>query len=102
LARRLAEEGGLDWEALEPTWLKSRGCARCAETGYHGRVPIAETLVVSEAVGEALRRRAGTDELRRVAVAAGMTTMAADGVRRAARGETSLEEVLRAAPRRRE
>ena len=55
---------------------------------------IAEALPVTEAVGAALRRKAGVDELRAIAVAEGMVTMAADGVARAAAGETVLEEIL--------
>ena len=46
-------------------------------------------------IGRALRSNASVDELRALAVSQGMTTLAADGIRRAANGETTLDEVLR-------
>ena len=52
-------------------------------------------LEVTGAIGRALRRGAAVDELRSIAVSEGMTTMAADGIRRAAAGQTSLAEVMR-------
>lgn len=56
---------------------------------------MAEMLEVTPEIGKALRENASIDELRMIAVKQGMTTMAADGIRRAANGETSLAEVLR-------
>ena len=47
-----------------------------------------------EANREALLRKASADESRTIAVGQGMTTMAADGIRKAAKGVTSLEEVF--------
>ena len=44
---------------------------------------------------DALRQQTSADQLKAVAVEQGMTTMAADGYRRAAAGETSLDEILR-------
>ena len=90
----LARQGGLDWNALPKAFRAPVGCAECHQTGFRGRTVIAETLAVSPAIGAALRRGAGTDELRAIAVCEGMTTFAADGIRRAAEGQTTLEEVL--------
>lgn len=52
--------------------------------------------VTSEII-RAIRRNAAVDELRQIAIREGMTTMGADGVRRAALGQTTLGEVLRLA-----
>ena len=93
--RELAAAGGLDWNALTPTWKKPVGCPKCGKTGYRGRTVIAEVLEVTPEIGRALREGASVDELRRIAVSQGMTTMAADGVRRAAKGDTTLDEVMR-------
>jgi type II secretory ATPase GspE/PulE/Tfp pilus assembly ATPase PilB-like protein len=95
IAERLAREGGLDWDALERNFVRPKGCPHCAGTGYRGRFPIAETLRVSAEIRRALRR--GDDEatLQRIAISEGMTSIAADGVRRAAAGLTTLEEVVR-------
>ena len=72
-----------------------RGCAECRQTGFRGRTVIAEALELSFAISEALRNNAPAEEIQALAVKQGMTTLAADGVRRAAAGETTLEEVFR-------
>jgi type II secretory ATPase GspE/PulE/Tfp pilus assembly ATPase PilB-like protein len=90
-----ARTGGLEWSSVPGRFGESTGCAKCSQTGYRGRTVITEMLEMSPAVGKALHADASADELREIAVAEGMTTMAADGVRRAAAGETTLREVVR-------
>lgn len=97
-AARTAFEGGLDWERLPRTFRKSRGCKACNFTGFRGRIPLTETLVMTDALAEALRRKASPAELRRIAVDAGMVTMAAAGTRLAAEGRTTLRELQRVLP----
>jgi len=94
-AAGLASAGGLDWAALPRAFRAPRGCPKCHQTGFRGRGVIAEALEVTPEIGAALRRAAALDELRAIAVGQGMTSLAADGVRRAAEGLTSLEEALR-------
>jgi len=92
-AEELARAGGLDWESLNPRFRKAVGCKKCNRTGYRGRTVIAEMLEVTPEIGRALRNNASIDDLRAIAVGQGMTTMAADGVRRACTGETTLSEI---------
>lgn len=94
-AAELARQGGLPWESLTQKFRKPVGCEKCVKTGYRGRTVIAEVLEVTPEIGKALRNNASVDELRATAVQQGMTTMIADGIRRAANGETSLAEVFR-------
>ena len=94
-AARLARTGGLDWDALDKHFCAPAGCPSCHQTGFRGREVVAEALEATPAIGEALRRGAPLDELRTLAVGQGMTTMAADAIRRAAAGVTSLDEALR-------
>ena len=94
-AAELARNGGLEWHSLEPTWRKAVGCEKCGQTGYRGRTAIAEMLEVTPEIGKALRDGASVDEIRTIAVGQGMTTMASDGIRRAAKGQTTLDEVMR-------
>ena len=75
------------------------GCKHCVQTGYKGRTLVTEAMVMTVELAAALRRGASADELRTIAVGQGMTTMAADGVRRAAAGETTLDEVIRVMPK---
>lgn len=94
-AAKLAKEGGLSWDQLPKQFRKPVGCKDCSFTGYRGRTLVAETMLMSPALGEAIRHRASAPELRRIAVMHGMTTISADALARAAEGRTSLDEALR-------
>ena len=98
-AMRLARTGGLAWNELGKTFRAAVGCAQCHQTGYRGRRLMTEMLEVTPTIGTALRRGASAAELREIAVREGMTTMAADGIRRAAAGQTTIAEVLRVMPK---
>ncbi|OPZ31100.1 MAG: putative type II secretion system protein E [Lentisphaerae bacterium ADurb.BinA184] len=94
-ARTWALAGGLDWDRLARRWHTAKGCEQCRQTGYRGRLAIAETLTVSPDLRRALKEQAPVDALEALAVRHGMTPMAADGVRRAAAAETTLDEIQR-------
>ncbi len=64
-------------------------------TGYLGRTTILELLVMDDTLRAATMRRASAGEVERLARAAGMRTMHEDGISKALRGHTTLEEVLR-------
>ncbi|MDG2525679.1 type II secretion system ATPase GspE [Stenotrophomonas sp. HITSZ_GD] len=66
-----------------------------APTGYLGRTTIMEFLVMDDELRRAVMRRAGMGEIEQLARRAGMRTMYEDGVAKALRGQTTLEEVLR-------
>lgn len=77
-----------------------RGCDACRHTGYRGRVAASELLVPDAAVRDALLARAPAPELRRLArESANGVSLFEDGLARAARGETTLGEVIRVLPR---
>jgi len=94
-ARKLLKGSGVDWSDLAGGFHKAVGCAKCAQTGYHGRMGLVEILEMSPEIDRARRHGLAADELQAIAVGQGMTTMAADGVRKAAEARTSLEEVMR-------
>ncbi len=93
-AEELARAGGLDWAALPKSFRKPTGCAKCSQTGYRGRTILAEMLEITPEIGKALRDGAPVEKLQAIGIGQGMTTLAADGVRRAAEGQTTLEEVF--------
>ncbi|WP_167351995.1 GspE/PulE family protein, partial [Xanthomonas bromi] len=66
-----------------------------APTGYLGRTTIVEFLVMNDELRRAVMRRAGMGEIEQLARQAGMRTMYEDGLSKALRGETTIEEVLR-------
>ncbi len=71
------------------------GCARCAGTGYRGRVGLFEVMTVSDEVRRLVVERAPAAQIAEVAVAEGMRTLRQDGLTKVAAGLTSLAEVTR-------
>lgn len=74
---------------------KHKGCNRCNQTGYRGRMAIMELLRIDSDMDSLIARRAHFDELRKMALEKGFNTLADDGVRRILEGYTSVEEVMR-------
>jgi type IV pilus assembly protein PilB len=77
------------------TFARGKGCVACGQTGYRGRAGIFEVIEVNDAIRERVVARASSEDVARVARAAGMASLRDDALRKAARGMTSLEEVLR-------
>jgi general secretion pathway protein E len=88
----LQQHFGLEAETI---W-HATGCAACRNTGYRGRQAIAECLTPDAAIEALLFARAGQSEIEAAAVAGGMQTMLVAGMAAVARGETTVEEILRA------
>ena len=74
---------------------KGTGCDACIGSGYRGRLCINEVLVATPAIREAILRKESADEIKKIAIAEGMTTMLDDGALKVRAGETTIEEVLR-------
>jgi type IV pilus assembly protein PilB len=74
----------------------SRGCDRCRNTGYSGRVGIYEMLAVDDHLRDIIARNPNVAEFRRLCIERGMVTLRQDGLSKAGQGLTSVEEVLRA------
>jgi type IV pilus assembly protein PilB len=82
-------------EMQAATFFKPVGCSECSNRGYRGRIGIYELLLLNEELGELIVRRAPLSEITQAALAAGMTSLAMDGMVKAQRGITTVEEVLR-------
>jgi len=74
---------------------RSGGCSACANTGYRGRKALAELLPMTEEIERVIIEGGSVEEIHRVGVRQGMTTLRQSGLRKALEGETTLEEVLR-------
>ncbi|MPN61041.1 putative type II secretion system protein E [bioreactor metagenome] len=74
---------------------KGAGCEACNGTGYSGRLPVSELLVVNEPFREAVLKRVTTSALEEIAIQQGMRTLWQNGLTRALAGQTTLEEVVR-------
>jgi type II secretory ATPase GspE/PulE/Tfp pilus assembly ATPase PilB-like protein len=96
----LMEAYGLDeWGRLGVSFSPSfrlhrpRGCTRCGDSGYKGRMGIHELLVGSDEVKRHVQRRSPVEDLRRQAVAEGMTTLLQDGIQKVLQGHTDYKQV---------
>jgi len=70
------------------------GCNRCNKTGFSGRIPIFEILVVNDEIKNALLRNASSFELKEIATKNGMKTLRESGFEKVKKGLTTIEEVL--------
>jgi type IV pilus assembly protein PilB len=71
------------------------GCENCNHSGYKGRIGIYEILNNSDKIESMIVANTTSDEIEKAAIDAGMITMRLDGLVKALRGETTIEEVLR-------
>ena len=71
------------------------GCQACSRTGYRGRIALQELLLVDEEIERAIIAHSSNDDIQRLALEQGMVPLRHDGLRKAALGITSLEEILR-------
>jgi len=95
------------WQQLTHPWTveppaqvaRPVGCRECRDTGYVGRQGIYEVLVNSPAVQAQIKTQLVTAKIRDIAMGEGMRTLRLSGAARVARGQTTIEEVMRVAPR---
>ena len=74
---------------------RKRGCPRCNQTGYKGRIGIFQLMVMNEGLAELAVRKGSRDEVEREAMSSGMKTLWDDGMAKVASGLTSFEELAR-------
>ncbi len=80
----------------EITLWHAKGCSHCSNTGYIGRISILEMMPMTDALRSLVMKHASATDLRAEAIREGMVTMYEDGLRKALKGVTTFEEVLRA------
>ena len=74
---------------------KGKGCEKCNNTGYKGRVGLYEVMEITEELRELILVGASAIELRRKAVEEGMITLRGSGLLKVKQGVTTIEEVVR-------
>ena len=74
---------------------KPEGCDDCGHTGFRGRIGIYETLGMSNTIQKLITSNATSNDIQDESVKEGMLTMQTDGLIKAFRGATTVEEVLR-------
>ena len=74
---------------------QAKGCSKCFNTGYKGRTPIFEILVLDNHHKSLILRTSDSTKIRELAIEHNMTTLLQDGVEKIFKGITTIEEILR-------
>jgi len=77
------------------TYYRGRGCSRCKDTGFLGRLAILEVLSITNAIREQILHDTSAKVLKDLALKEGLKTLRLAGLEKAKAGLTSLDEVLR-------
>lgn len=93
LSSRVSPEVAMASDGM--AFYRKRGCPRCNQTGYKGRVGIYQLLTMTEEIAQLAVARAPREELERAAISGGMKTLWDDGLAKVAAGLTSVEELAR-------
>jgi type II secretory ATPase GspE/PulE/Tfp pilus assembly ATPase PilB-like protein len=72
---------------------KPKGCSKCNNSGYKGRMGIHELLVATDEMKRKIQKRDPIEELRKQAMRDGMTTLLQDGIQKVIRGVTDFKQV---------
>jgi len=78
-----------------PQIFRAKGCKKCNNIGYKGRMGIHEVLTMSETIERMTVEHASADDIKRQAIEEGMLTLRDDGFEKVKMGLTSIEEILR-------
>ncbi len=76
-------------------FMKGKGCANCNKTGYRGRMGIYELMTMTSQIREMAFKGESTLNVRKMARKQGMHTLFEDGMIKALKGQTTIDEVLR-------
>jgi type IV pilus assembly protein PilB len=74
---------------------RPKGCTRCGRTGFRGRMGLYEVMPITEEIERLTAEGKSADEIRRLAIEQGMTTLREDGLDKARLGRTSVDEIFR-------
>src|SRR6266853_1717094 len=88
-------EIGFPVKELGTEFMRGKGCEQCRHTGYQSRAAIYEVCLITEPLRKMVMQKKDGGELKQCAIAEGMETLRQDGWRRVAKGNTTIEEVVR-------
>jgi type IV pilus assembly protein PilB len=87
-------------EAAHHTFYRGAGCHKCSQTGYQGRVGLYELLMINGSIREMVLEKRSAAEIRHHALkSVNLYGLQEDGIAKALLGWTTLEQVIRKAPR---
>ena len=91
--KELSESGIDPATATQWQFAEGVGCLECSGTGFHGRSAICELLDLSDHIREMIVDRRPTSEIKRAAIAGGMTTLRQSALAKVRAGVTTLREI---------
>src|ERR1035438_4818216 len=92
---RMFQDLGIDPSIFDGVTLyRGRGCDRCKNSGYAGRMAIIEAMTISDEIRKLIIARANTREMGKIAIGQGMRTLRMAALDRARDGVSTLEQVL--------
>ena len=86
---------GINPDRKNVQFFRGKGCSACKHSGYKGRIGIYEILKVDDKIRELILLGASSDVIRKEAVHRGMKILKYDGMLKAVKGVTTIEEVMR-------
>jgi type II secretory ATPase GspE/PulE/Tfp pilus assembly ATPase PilB-like protein len=81
------------WRAQQPALYQAKGCAQCDRTGYSGRLPVYELMVVDAQIKRLVQTRSPVSSIAAAALANGMRTLKQDGIEKVLAGHTDMLQV---------
>lgn len=87
----ILKENGFEVNKL----FKGKGCLTCRKSGYSGRTAIHEIMTINDEIHSLILNSASARDIRQASIKSGMRTMRVDGLQKAVKGVTTLDEVLR-------
>jgi len=82
-------------DVMGKKFYRGRGCARCNNTGFKGRLGCFELMMVNDALRDLINSGCSTEELRNAALQSGMHPLRVNGLEKVYAGVTTIEEVIR-------
>ncbi|MEM6505865.1 MAG: GspE/PulE family protein [Planctomycetota bacterium] len=90
----IAEHLAMQGVSIDEVWV-GKGCDKCRNTGYSGRVGLYEMLLLNDQLRDRIAGNPNVTEFRRMCIEGGMVTLRQDGFQKVAKGLTTVDEVLR-------
>lgn len=87
-----------DTDGVDVEFYQAVGCEECNQSGYKGRVAIHELFVITDDMRSLISRNASLVQIEKLAAEEGFRSMKYEALKRALRGETSLDEITRIIP----
>ena len=78
-----------------PTIYREKGCKKCGQNGFKGRVPVLEVLRIGREIDDLIAKRASYHEIETAAIAGGYRTLADSAVSHVLNGVSTLDEAVR-------